>query len=656
VAAWLGALPPERRGEPEALLLAGAVARAEGRVGEAAAALRAAFDAARAAGRVDAEAAAMAQLSHVAWWQSDVALFGELTVRSLELEREGFVHAAPLGALGQSLFADTCGDFAGSLAHLEGVPDDGPPDVVAAADFLRARALGHLGRSEEAIVCADRGVARVDEPLPAARVQTLSTRWQAGRLDEVVDRLEAMRPGSDALPRDRVLTNLNLAIAHAFLGRVADAEDRMAEARRHAAAVEAGLRTRVILATVEAATAAARDDEDTARAMLTEALPDEVDLAALQPVIGMIGFVHVLVPATRPVWDGADLGPDHRCMLATAQALLDARAGGRGVPKPAGVSADRVLVALGLRWAMELAARTGDDDLAAGLLARCGAPARARLRSLAAEPGPAEGARALLKRLPAPPEYGLRIRLLGPPVIERDGVEVQHPDWRRERVRSLLCLLVARRRVTRDEVATALWPDLDTEAAAGNLRTTLGYLHRVLEPDRDPGDAPFFVWAQRDVLQLAPDGLTADVWELEEHLDAALAAEAAGTPSVALDRYEAAIALWRGEHLDGLYDDWAGPERDRLRSRFLAASVRAGELLVAKGEIDRALRIGTRAVETEPWSEPAHRLVIVAHLTRGDRSSARRALDRCRRAVADLGAEPEPETVMLERTLLGTPA
>ena len=89
-----------------------------------------------------------------------------------------------------------------------------------------------------------------------------------------------------------------------------------------------------------------------------------------------------------------------------------------------------------------------------------------------------------------------------------------------------------------------------------------------------------------------------------------------------------------------------------MRARFLAASVRAGELLVGQGEVDRALRIGTRAVEAEPWSEPAHRLVMAAHLARGDRASARRALDRCYSALAELGVDPEPSTAVFERAIL----
>jgi LuxR family transcriptional regulator, maltose regulon positive regulatory protein len=232
-------------------------------------------------------------------------------------------------------------------------------------------------------------------------------------------------------------------------------------------------------------------------------------------------------------------------------------------------------------------------------------------------------------------------------------VVTTRPEWGRERVRSLLCWLVARRRVTRSATEVALWPDFDGPTGGGNLRTTLGYLQRVLEPDRAAGDAPFHVRADGDALLLADEAVTVDAWEFERLLDEAADAEAAGAPSVALSAYEAALALWGGEYLVDVYDDWAGPERDRLRARFLAGSVRAGELQLAAGDVDRALRLATRAIEAEPWSEPAHRLAIAAHLARGDRASARRALERCHRAVHELGVEPAELTVMLERTVLG---
>ena len=82
------------------------------------------------------------------------------------------------------------------------------------------------------------------------------------------------------------------------------------------------------------------------------------------------------------------------------------------------------------------------------------------------------------------PGYRLRVCLLGPFALDRDDRGVAHPDLRRERVRQMLSYLAIHPRTTRQRVAAELWPDFGDEAAGRNLRVTLAYLQRVLEPGR----------------------------------------------------------------------------------------------------------------------------------------------------------------------------
>jgi DNA-binding SARP family transcriptional activator len=408
---------------------------------------------------------------------------------------------------------------------------------------------------------------------------------------------------------------------------------------------------------VAAVVAASRGDEEAARAELVEVPDDPATRLLLRMLLPILAVVE---PRFRDGLDAEVLGPDNAANRTVAKALIAARekkgrtgsAGSSPLVDGDGerIEPRRVLVALGYRLATELAARTDDDELLRYLLGAVGAPVRAALRQMATD---IAGAKRLLRNVPSPPDHTLQIRVLGPAAVAHDGNLSTQPEWSRERVRSLLCWFVARRRVTRAETEAALWPDADGTAAGGNLRTTLGYLQRVLEPERAAGDAPFHVRADGEALLLADEAVTVDAWEFERLLDQAADAEAAGAPTVALSAYEAAAALWGCEYLVEVYDDWAGPERDRLRARFLAGSVRAGELQLAAGDIDRALLLATRAIQAEPWSENAHRLAIAAHLARGDRASARRALDRCHGALGELGVEADELTVMLERSVLG---
>ncbi|HMG40935.1 MAG TPA: BTAD domain-containing putative transcriptional regulator [Acidimicrobiales bacterium] len=642
VGAWLSAVPPERRDAAEVLLIEAVVARLRGHSVPAQAGFRRAWDAARAQAAGEVELVAMSHLVHQAWWQGDLGLFAELFARVEELGAAGDSRVWAFKALGSALLTETTGDPAAALAQLDEVPTL-PAGLVAVRDWLRVRCLLALGRGDEAFAIADPAAGPPDA-LPAIQMQPLTSLWLAARPRDLMGRIQRVVPGADTLPRDRLLANLSLSAYAASLGRAEEAEVRLEEARRHLGAIE-GDRPARLLAAVAATGAVCRGDEAAARQEVAR-LPDDPATRLLFRML--LPLLAVADPRWRAGLAAESLGPDHATNREVAQALIAARAGrpSAGGPWPP----PRVLVAVGYRLATELAARTGDDELLRYLLTVVGPPVREALRALA----PAvPGARRMLRSVPSPPDHALHIRVLGPPSVEHDGIAAGRPEWGRERVRSLLCWLVARRRVTRAETEAALWPEFDALTSGGNLRTTLGYLQRVVEPARAAGDAPFHVRADGDALLLADEAVTVDAWEFERLLDEAADAEAAGAPSVALVAYESAVALWGGDYLVDVYDDWAGPERDRLRARFLAGSVRAGELQLAAGDVDRALLLATRAIEAEPWSEPAHRLAIAAHLARGDRASARRALDRCHRALDDLGVGPDELTVMLERAVLG---
>ena len=222
------------------------------------------------------------------------------------------------------------------------------------------------------------------------------------------------------------------------------------------------------------------------------------------------------------------------------------------------------------------------------------------------------------------------------------------------KVRHLLLLLAIRRQVRRDLVGSLIWPEMDEEAAGRNLRLTLHYLQRLLEPDRQSGDAPFLLRQDGGVLRLREgEHLTVDAWECERMIDEADDAVARGTPSAALPLLEAAVAMWRGECLaDALDRPWAAAEARRLTARLVGASARAGELLVATGRPTEAVRVAGRALRSEPWSERLYRVQIAAHLAAGDRAAARRSLHACHAMLDDLGALPTPDLESLSQRVV----
>ena len=120
----------------------------------------------------------------------------------------------------------------------------------------------------------------------------------------------------------------------------------------------------------------------------------------------------------------------------------------------------------------------------------------------------------------------------------------------------------------------------------------------------------------------------------------------------ATDCLRRAVGLYRGDVLDGVDGiDLIDSERDRLRSRFAGAAVRAGELALISGDPQQACGLAQRSLAVESTSEVAYRLSASAHLALGDHAAARVVISQCRVMLAELSATPDRWTLALERRL-----
>ena len=201
----------------------------------------------------------------------------------------------------------------------------------------------------------------------------------------------------------------------------------------------------------------------------------------------------------------------------------------------------------------------------------------------------------------------LSVRVLGEPALELDDVPTDPPTGRG--ARALLGLLVLDRRLhSRSELAARLWPDVLDESARTSLRSALAALRRSLGPDADR----YLVTTRERV------GLHADVWTDTASFEQ-LAAQG---------RLGDALALCRGELLQGLDDDWVLAARDDWRER--AAAVLAGLATEAEEAGDWAAAIGhtRRLVALHPLGEEGQRALIGRLARSGDRPAALAAYAR----------------------------
>jgi hypothetical protein len=196
--------------------------------------------------------------------------------------------------------------------------------------------------------------------------------------------------------------------------------------------------------------------------------------------------------------------------------------------------------------------------------------------------------------------------------------------------------------------------------ATNNLRVALSQLLGVLEPDRPGRAASFFVRPHADGLRLhRGEHIGADIWRFDDAWKRAVELDRQGRSSEALTHMRAAVAVWRGDPDAWAQAPWAAAEVEERRGGLVALACRAGDLLLAGGESEEARLMGEAAIRHDPWSSRAVHVVAAAASDLGDLRGVRRAGDRYRAAMIDLGldeADVDNRLADLERRIAGRAA
>ncbi len=244
------------------------------------------------------------------------------------------------------------------------------------------------------------------------------------------------------------------------------------------------------------------------------------------------------------------------------------------------------------------------------------------------------------------------IRLLGRFEVVVDGTAVDDSAWRGRKAQQLVKLLAvaAGRSLHREQIADALWPDLDADAADRQLHKAIHAARRALEPDLGAGADSAWILTQDRTVALSPL-VAIDADEAESAAEAALV-------SRDVSACEAALEPFLGPLLPGdLYDVWSEARRARLASLHgrLLAAVAEGSL--SAGRPERAADAANRLLEIDAADERAHRVLMQVASASGDRSAVVRQFRACEAALdSELGVEPSDLTRALFEDLVERPS
>lgn len=230
----------------------------------------------------------------------------------------------------------------------------------------------------------------------------------------------------------------------------------------------------------------------------------------------------------------------------------------------------------------------------------------------------------------------LRVQLLG--TFRLDYADAPLHGVNTLRLQALLAYLIlhAESPQSRQHVAFLLWPDTDESHARNNLRQFLYQLrHALPDPDR------FLVADTSTVYWKRDKGQNIDIQLFEQALKESHTAEQRGDTLGMRHALERAALIYQGDLLPGCYDEWIGPERDRLLKECHTVYRQLAGLLEGQREYAAALQIAQHLLRLDPFDEGTIISLMRLYMLSGNRTGAERvyqvAVETFRR---ELGVAP----------------
>lgn len=244
--------------------------------------------------------------------------------------------------------------------------------------------------------------------------------------------------------------------------------------------------------------------------------------------------------------------------------------------------------------------------------------------------------------------FSFEIRLLGRFSVQRNECEIE--SFRSAKAKELFCYLLLNRdrSHSREVLASLLWGDCTTSQSKKCFRQTLWQLQQTLH-----GHLPE---NSTRLLRVDDESLRLDsqprLW-----LDSAVFEQAfvplreiAGEQ---LNEQQArslcdAVLLYKGELLEGHYQDWCLYHRERLQNIYTAMLDKLMGYCEVHRKFEAGMAHGELLLQQDQACERTHYRLIRLHYLAGDRAGALRQFERCETALQkELGVLPSRRTLEL---------
>jgi DNA-binding SARP family transcriptional activator/Tfp pilus assembly protein PilF len=250
----------------------------------------------------------------------------------------------------------------------------------------------------------------------------------------------------------------------------------------------------------------------------------------------------------------------------------------------------------------------------------------------------------------------LAINLLGPVQIIRDPTKPLAADaWTTRRARDILCFIASRRhhRASKDTIVDTFWGETEMEVIEKNFHPTVSHIRKALNSNQ-PLKQNFLLYREGDY-QLNPEFFyQIDIEEFDRLLGEGENARRSRKFEECIKAYEKAVALYRGEFMQGSYDSWVEEQRTYYREQYLHLLESLAKVAQRMEDWTKSMQLAQRILHEDQFREDIHCLIMRAHGALGNRAAIKEHYEALKRLLkTELEVEPGPETRKLYSELIG---
>jgi DNA-binding SARP family transcriptional activator len=238
----------------------------------------------------------------------------------------------------------------------------------------------------------------------------------------------------------------------------------------------------------------------------------------------------------------------------------------------------------------------------------------------------------------------LSLTLLGP--FEARVGDQPITAWPGKKARLLLAYLALEkgRMVPKDVLIEQFWPEARADRGANNLSIAIYQIRSSLAAVSP--EASQAVTVRQGLYGISPGKVDVDLWQVQEHLDGARAALERNDKASVHANLRRAVSLSRGELLSSdPYEEWIEQPRRILNAAWQQALAWLASEARADRDWPAVIDFAGQILHRDGCDEAAHRMLIEAHITMGNRSLALQQYRSCVETLRrELGVRPSLET------------